>query len=87
MRYAARRDGNESEIIAALQSAGCDVLTADNIDLIVGRSGMNFLIEVKYPGRRRRLRPIQTRLRDSWRGQYSIVTSAEEALAAVGLLP
>lgn len=86
MRRAARRDGNESEIIEALQAVGCSVLQLDEIDLVVGWRGRNFLLEVKMPKRRRKLRPIQERLSFDWRGQYSIVTSVDEALAAVGAL-
>lgn len=76
---------NEQQIIAALVSVGCDVVRADDVDLIVGRNGRNFLIEIKRPGRatESRLRPIQKRLRDNWRGQYNIVTTAEEAVSLV----
>lgn len=84
MRRAARRDINEPEIVAALQAAGCSVLPANNIDLIVGRAGANFLLEVKTPQSRDHLKPSQVRLLREWRGQYSIVTTPEEALKAVG---
>jgi hypothetical protein len=87
MRYASRRDMNEPEIVDALEAAGCDVLQATDVDLIVGRAGKNYLVEVKRPMRASpsRIRPIQQRLRASWRGQYSIVTSVDQALQAVGL--
>lgn len=86
-KYAKRRDLNEPEIIAALRAAGCDVLQADDVDLLVGRAGQNFLLEVKRPKRasESRIKPIQKRLRDGWRGQYAIVTTPEAALAAVGV--
>lgn len=85
MRYAKRRDENEPEIIEALTAAGFDVVRTDEIDLIAGKHGRNWLIEVKAPGKgtESRIRPLQRRLRDSWRGQYAIVTTAEEALEAV----
>ena len=86
MAYARRRDENEAEIVAALQAAGCDVLRGTDIDLLCGHANRNYFLEIKQPNSRRRLRPVQVRLRDSWRGQYAIVTSAEEALKAVGLL-
>lgn len=84
-RYAKRRDENEPQIIAALRAAGCDVLQADDVDLFVGRAGKNYLIEVKHPNRasESKIKPIQKRLRDSWRGQYAIVTTIEEALKAI----
>jgi hypothetical protein len=86
-RYAKRRDANEPDIRDALVKAGCDVIQADDVDLIVGRAGHSYLIEVKRPGRasESRIRPIQKRLRDNWRGHYAIVTTADDALAAVGL--
>lgn len=86
-RYAARRDENEPEIVEALEAAGCDVLRATDVDLIVGRAGQTFLVEVKHPKRasESRIKPIQKRLRASWRGQYAIVTTAQQALEAVGL--
>lgn len=86
-RYAARRDANEADIVLALERCGCDVLRATDVDLIVGCAGKSWLFEVKRPGRtsESRLRPIQRRLRDEWRGQYDIITSAEEALRIMGL--
>ena len=88
MRRAAKRDLNEPEIIAALEAVGCDVLRATDVDLIVGRAGRNYLLEVKRVKRatESRIRPIQRRLRDTWHGQYAIVTTAQEALQAVGMV-
>ncbi len=85
VRRAAKRDANEPGIVQALEAAGCDVLRATDVDLIVGRANQNYLLECKLPSERKRLRPIQKRLRDQWRGQYAIVTTPEEALRAVGL--
>ncbi len=86
-RYARRRDLNEPAIVQGLESAGCDVLQATDVDLIVGRAGRNFLLEVKHPKRASasRIQPVQKRLRESWRGQYAIVTTLDEALKAVEL--
>ncbi len=84
MRYAKRRDQNEPDIVDALEKAGFDVVRTDEIDLIAGKAGNNFLLEVKRDGMdtESRIRPLQRRLRDSWRGQYAIVTSPVEALRA-----
>ncbi len=86
-QYAKRRDENEPDIIEALRRAGCDVLLANDVDLIVGSRGSTFILEVKHPKRasESRIRPIQKALRDGWKGQYAIVTTPEQALAAVGL--
>ena len=85
MRRAARRDANEREIIDALLAAGCDVLQCDEIDLLVGRAGLTFCLECKMPDKRDDLRDTQIRLVRDWRGHYAVVTTAAEALAAVGL--
>lgn len=84
-RYAKRRDANHRSIRDVLVAMGCDVLESDIVDLIVGLAGNTYLIEVKRDGRAR-LRPVQKRLRESWRGHYAIVTTPEEACKAVGLL-
>jgi hypothetical protein len=86
MRRAAKRDANEPTIVEALEAVGCDVLKATDVDLIVGRAGVNFLLEVKHPKRmsESNLKPIQKKLRSSWRGQYAIVSTPVEALTAIG---
>ncbi|HEX5464430.1 MAG TPA: hypothetical protein VFW88_06910 [Burkholderiales bacterium] len=83
-RYACRRDDNEREIISALEQAGCSVYQGDWCDLIVGRAGQNFMLEVKTE--RGRLTKSQQKLHDGWRGTISVVRDVPEALAAVGLL-
>ena len=87
MRYAKRRDENEGEIVNALENAGCQVHKLDDIDLLVGLAGRNYLLEVKHPKRasNSRIRPLQRKLRDNWQGQYAVVTTAEQALRVVGL--
>lgn len=85
MRRAAKRDANEREIIDALLAAGCDVIQCDEIDLLVGRAGSTYCLEVKQEGKRNDLRDSQIRLVRDWRGHYAIVTTPAEALEAVGL--
>lgn len=65
------------------------MLPATDVDLLVGRAGRTYLIEVKHPKRasESKIKPIQKILRDTWRGHYAIVTTPEQALAAVGLGP
>ena len=85
-RWAARRDANEGEIVEALRRAGCSVIRLHAVDLLVGRRGQNWLMEVKdgnKPPSARKLTPTQRALRNGWRGQYTVVTSAEEALELV----
>jgi hypothetical protein len=85
MRLRTRRDGNEREIIQALEAAACDVVQIDYpCDLLVGRAGVNHLIEVKLPDGK--LREGQERFAETWRGsRVHVVRTVEEAFRAVGL--
>lgn len=81
-RYAARRDGNEMPIVNALRKVGCTIKRLDFCDLLVGWRGRNFLLEVKTE--KGQLKESQEEMVRSWRGQYEIVRTAEEALRAIG---
>ena len=81
-RYAKRRDPNEPDIVRALRDVGATVKRLDDIDLLVGWRGRNFLLEVK--DRKGALKPSQEEMVRTWRGQYEIVRSADEALRAIG---
>lgn len=93
MRRAARRDGNHAEIRDGLRAVGCSVYDTGAVggafaDLVVGRQGCTFLIEIKNPKQppsKRKLRPGQQALRDTWRGHYAVVETLAEAIAAVGI--
>ena len=86
-RYAKRRDENEAEIVAALETIGCTVWRLDNpVDLLVGRGAVNILIEVKdgakSPSRRRRT-PLQRKFMESWKGQVCVVENPLQAISIV----
>lgn len=81
-RYAKRRDPNEPEIVRALRDIGATVKRLDDIDLLVGWRGRNFLLEVK--DLKGALKPSQEEMARTWRGQYEIVRSVDEALRAIG---
>lgn len=80
-----RRDANERAIVQALVGCGCvvDRVEGKPYDLVVGRAFQNYLLEVKT--RNGTLRASQVKFRREWRGQYAIVRTAEQAIAAVGL--
>lgn len=83
-----RVDANQPEIVAALRAAGCSVCCIHTVgygcpDLLVGRSGQNYLLEVKSA--RGVLSPYEVSWHASWRGQVVIVRSVEEAFAACGI--
>jgi len=87
---ARRVDRNHSDIVAALRAAGCSVLDLSGVgkgcpDLLVGRNGVDYLLEVKAPGGK--TREAQRKFSASWRGHFvQFVTSELQALAAVGAL-
>lgn len=93
---AAKVDANQSAIVAALRAAGCSVQSLARLgdgvpDLLVGRGGEQWLLEIKRPsgprgGKGGALTPDQIRWWQDWRGRRPvIVTTPQEALAAVGL--
>lgn len=84
-------DANQAEIVDALRRAGCSVQVLAAVghgcpDLLVGRAGRQYLLEVKnLSGRGKRLTPDQLAWIAAWRGSVAVVTSISEAFAAVGL--
>lgn len=88
MRRAAKVDANQNEIVFALRSAGCSVTDLSAVgagcpDLVVGRGGQNYLLEIK--GRKGKLTEAQREWRACWNGQAATVRTVGEAFAAVGL--
>jgi len=89
MRWNAKTDRNQAEIVAALRAAGASVRTIHRIgsglpDLLVGYRGRNYLLEIKSPAGT--LTPDETEFFQSWRGQVAIVRTPTEALAAIGAI-
>ena len=96
MRRAAKVDANQPDIVAALEAAGCTVLSLAAVgngvaDLLVYREKREFwedsalyLLEVKNPaGRGTSLTPDQVKFHAEW--PVTVVTTPEEALRAVEL--
>jgi hypothetical protein len=92
MRLAARVDGNQVAIIAALRAAGASVAILSGVgggvpDLLVGWRGANILLEIKNPtGRGNKLTPAESEFVESWRGQVAIVEDISSALALLGYI-
>ena len=91
-RNSGQRDLSEAAIAHALTKAGCDIEYAERKpwDLVVGRAGMTYLLEVKsLTGKRKpkmkALTESQKDFRAEWRGHYQIVATPAEALKAIGL--
>lgn len=80
-RRAAKRDGNEGEIIKALRDAGATVqqLSAEGVpDLLVGYKTNNILMEIKMPGAG--LTEPQEKWHQLWRGTAWVVWNVSMAL-------
>lgn len=88
-RYALRKDENQTDIVKALESTGCDVwILHQPVDLLVARAGVNYLLEVKNPKKPksgRKHTPAQVKFFREWQGQKATVETTEQALAAVGV--
>jgi hypothetical protein len=88
-RKLGRRDANEPEIIAALRKAHCSVVQLDHpCDLLVGRAGVNVLMEIKDPDKKpseRRLTETEVEFHGTWRGQVCVVETVEDAYRAIGI--
>jgi hypothetical protein len=87
MRYAARVDANQRQIITALEAAGADVWVIGlPVDLLVGYKGHTFLVEVKN-GPRKRLTALQADFFENWSGStLARIDGPEAALNMIGVL-
>ena len=90
MSAAKRVDGNHAEIVRALRQVGCSILDLSPIghgcpDLLAGRAGRLYLLEVKNPQGRNRVNEQQQAWHAGWPGLVAVVRSVDEALRAVGV--
>src|SRR5580692_5387117 len=94
MRYAARADGNQPEIVAALRKVGVAVQPLHTIghgipDLLCWFGGRMFLVEIKDPTKRkcdRQLTDAQKKWHANWPGEIHVVETVAQALAAAGVV-
>lgn len=87
MRYAARVDANQTQIISALRGAGAYVwIIGLPVDLLVGYKGHTFLVEVK-DGSKKRLTKLQADFFENWSGSTLCrVDNPEAALRMIGVV-
>ena len=87
MRYAARVDKNQEQIVATLRNAGAYVwIIGLPVDLLVGYKGKTFLVEVK-DGPKKRLTALQDDFFNNWSGStLARIDGAEAALQMIGVL-
>jgi Holliday junction resolvase len=91
-----KRDANHTEIVRALKEVGTSVIDTSAVgiagapDLICARRGMVYLLEIKNPASRygkAGASAVQQDWAATWNGPAPrVVTSAEEALKAVGAI-
>lgn len=83
-RWAARRDWNEAEIVAALRSIGVEVfhVSGDGVpDLLTFARGVWLPVEVKRPRGKLTTAQLETRKRAT----FPVVESVAQALALFGV--
>lgn len=87
MRYAARVDANQEQIVSALRAAGAYVwIIGLPVDLLVGYGGHTFLVECKS-GSKKRFTGLQTDFFNNWSGStLARVDSPEAALRMIGVI-
>ena len=87
MRYAARVDANQTQIVSALRAAGAYVwIIGLPVDLLVGYKGHTFLVEIK-DGSKKRLTKLQADFFENWvGGTLARIDSPEAALRMIGVV-
>ena len=87
MRYAARVDQNQTQIISALRAAGAYVwIIGLPVDLLVGYKGHTFLVEVKTTSKKR-LTALQADFFENWSGStLARIDCPEAALRMIGVV-
>ena len=87
MRYAARVDANQMQIVSALRAAGAYVWVIGlPVDLLVGYKSHTFLVELKS-GPKKRLTKLQADFFENWSGStLARIDSPEAALRMIGVV-
>lgn len=91
MKYAARIDANQPEIVKALRKMGATVLHLHTLgrgapDILIGFRGKNALAELKDGTKSpsaRQLTEDEKKFHAEWRGQVAIIESVEQAIAFI----
>lgn len=91
MRRAARTDANHAEIIKGLRRCGCSVWDTSGLgqgfpDIVCGRSGYNWLFEIKdgnKPPSARKLTVAEKAFFATWKGAVCVVNSLDEAIEMI----
>ena len=87
MRYAARVDATQEQIVSALRAAGAYVWVIGlPVDLLVGFQGKTYLVECKS-GPKKRLTKLQEDFFSKWiGGSLERIEGPEQALKMIGVI-
>ena len=87
MRYAARVDANQEQIVSALRGAGAYVwIIGLPVDLLVGYKNHTFLVEIKTNSKKK-FTKLQTDFFDNWSGgTLARIDNPEAALRMIATL-
>lgn len=87
MRYAARVDANQQQVVSALRAAGAYVwIIGLPVDLLVGYNNQTFLVEIKN-GPSKSLTRLQQDFFENWTGgSLHRIDGPEDALRMIGAL-
>lgn len=87
MRFAARVDANQTQIVSALRAAGAYVwIIGLPVDLLVGYHGHTFLVEIKTDAKKR-LTALQADFFENWKGSTLCrIDGPEAALRMIGVI-
>jgi len=93
MGYRARVDDNQKEVVDELRSRGISVALGHD-DFLLGYMGKTYWIEWKDKSkcflkdgitfRKGAIKPSQSKLRSTWRGQYAICWEIEQIMRIIG---
>jgi Holliday junction resolvase len=92
-RRAARIDANQNEIVTMLRKMGYSVAITSDCgkgfpDIVVGRSGRNYLFEIKdgsKPPSAQKLTEAEQQFADAWKGQYNVISCLDDAIKILRL--
>jgi len=87
MRYAARVDANQTQVVSALRAAGAYVWVIGlPVDLLVGFNGQTYLVEIK-DGPKKALTRLQQDFFGNWiGGSLHRIDGPDDALRMIGVL-
>ena len=91
-RRAAKVDGNQGDIVDALEAIPGVSVEVGHDDILVGYQGKTYWFEIKEPStvspvtgevRPSEIKPSQKKLKAEWKGHYQIVWDVDQIIEAI----